>query len=125
MNNKQGIIILLVAILVAGGLLMLPKEKPSKYKNLDEFAKCLTENAGTTMYGAYWCGHCKNEKAAFGKAFEFVNYVECTENSKLCTDEGVKAYPTWKFKNGKVFEGEMGLENLAKESSCVLEPKEE
>jgi thiol-disulfide isomerase/thioredoxin len=123
MNNKQTIIIVLVGILVAGVLLILPKEKPSKYKNLDQFASCLSEK-GAVMYGAYWCGHCKNEKEAFGKSFKFVNYVECTEEVKLCTDEGIKAYPTWKFPEGKIFEGEMGLENLAKESGCVLEPKE-
>jgi hypothetical protein len=125
MNKKQNFIFLIVALLIIGVILILPKEKPSKYKNLDTFAQCLSgEEVGATMYGAYWCSHCKNEKAAFGKSFEFVNYVECTENTKLCTDEGVKAYPTWKFKDGRVFSGEMGLENLSRESGCILETKE-
>lgn len=60
----------------------------------DAFAKCLTQK-GFTMYGAYWCPHCKDQKALFGDSFKYVNYVECTEQTQLCTDKGVQGFPTW------------------------------
>jgi thiol-disulfide isomerase/thioredoxin len=129
MNTKQTIAFLALIILVIGGIFMLPRtsskegaENPN-YKNLNEFAQCLKDKE-VVMYGAYWCSHCKAQKELFGSAFKNVNYVECTENTKLCTDQGVKVYPTWKFKGGKILEGEQTFESLAKESSCVLEPVE-
>jgi thiol-disulfide isomerase/thioredoxin len=127
MNNKQTVAFLVVVVLVVGGIFMLPKvsgkSNNSKYKNLDEFAQCLKEK-GVVMYGAYWCSHCKAEKELFGSSFKYMNYVECTENTKLCTDEGVKVYPTWKFNGGKTVEGELDLEALASETGCTLVPKE-
>ena len=63
-------------------------------KNYDEFAKCLTQK-GAVMYGAEWCPHCKDQKAAFGDSFKYINYVECPDNTQLCIDKGIQGYPTW------------------------------
>lgn len=63
-------------------------------KNYDEFAKCLTQK-GETMYGAAWCPHCIEQKAAFGTSFKYINYVECPDNTQLCIDKGIQGYPTW------------------------------
>jgi hypothetical protein len=60
----------------------------------DAFAQCLTAK-GFTMYGAYWCPHCQQEKSYFGDSFKYINYVECTEKTQLCLDKGVQGYPTW------------------------------
>lgn len=86
---------------------------------LDTFAQCLAQR-GATMYGAYWCPHCQNEKQAFGNSFRFVSYVECSAESKRCLDAGVKGYPTWIFADGRKFEGEQGIEKLSQESGCPL-----
>lgn len=129
MNTKQITASLVLLVLIVGGIFMLPKSSSkggienSNYKNLNEFAQCLKDNE-VVMYGAYWCSHCKAQKELFGSAFKNVKYVECTDDAKLCTEQGIKAYPTWKFKSGKVLEGEQTLESLAKESSCTLEPVE-
>ena len=87
---------------------------------------CLRDQ-GVTMYGAYWCSHCQNEKRAFGDSFKYVPYVECTEETQKCLDAGVKGYPTWLFpassvdgSDGRRFEGEMGLAKLSEASGCVL-----
>ncbi|MEK7545031.1 MAG: hypothetical protein AAB551_02770 [Patescibacteria group bacterium] len=93
------------------------------------FAQCLTDK-GATMYGAYWCPHCENQKKPFGKqGFEKVKYVECAEggpsaNPALCAQKGVKSYPTWIFADGTKITGEQELTELAVRTSCVL-PKEE
>ncbi len=75
----------------------LAKQSSCPYTNSDKIslAKCLTEK-GWTMYGAYWCPHCKAQKEFFGEeAFKFINYVECTEKTDLCNAKKVQGYPTW------------------------------
>lgn len=90
--------------------------------NLDEFAQCLS-GKNVVMYGAYWCPHCQNEKAAFGDSFGFVDYVECTARPNDCIAAGIKGYPTWIFSDGRRLEGEQGIEKLSKESGCALPQK--
>ncbi len=87
---------------------------------LDGFAQCLAEKQ-ITMYGAEWCPHCQNEKRAFGESFQYVPYVECPDNPRLCLEKGIQGYPTWIFPDGtKRLEGEQGLERLSQESGCIL-----
>ena len=92
---------------------------PVAESSLDTFAKCVSAS-GLTMYGADWCSHCKNEKAAFGDSFQYINYIECTTDAQQCTDKGVSGYPTWIDGSGKKYEGEQGLSGLAKITGCTL-----
>jgi|SRR3989338_1827370 len=94
--------------------------EPELANALDEFAQCLNEK-GFTMYGAYWCPHCQNEKTAFGDSFRFVNYVECTQEPQQCLATGIKGYPTWITDDGRRFEGEQGIERLAEASGCAID----
>ena len=114
-------IISIVVFLFGGVILMsvVGKPKPGQY---DDFAKCIAEKK-LTMYGAYWCSHCKAEKARFGDSFQYVPYVECTIETKTCLDKGVNSYPTWIAADGAKYEGEQGLEKLAQISSCSLPSK--
>jgi hypothetical protein len=88
----------------------------------DNFAKCLTSK-GAIMYGAVWCENCKIQKDLFGSSFQYIKYVECPENAKLCLDKGIEGYPTWIFTNGREIKGRDTLEDIAKVSGCEL-PKE-
>ena len=90
--------------------------------SIDDFAKCVGEK--TKMYGAFWCGHCQNQKKMFGSAFQYVDYIECDprgENSQtdLCLAVGIQGYPSWEI-NNKLYPGEMSLEKLAELSGCEL-----
>ncbi|MDY6940180.1 MAG: vitamin K epoxide reductase family protein [Cyanobacteriota bacterium] len=82
-----------------------------------ELAKHLG-NTDAKMFGAYWCGHCQDQKDLFGKqAFKDVEYVECAEDgensqTQLCRSEGIQAFPTWKI-NGELHSGVQSLEELA------------
>src|SRR3989344_2622215 len=109
----------IVALMIVVGLIwfLLPTE-PAEGK-LDEFAQCLASKE-VTMYGAYWCSHCQNEKKAFGSSFQYVPYVECTEQTALCTQKNVRGFPTWIFPDSRRFEGEMGITRLSEESLCPL-----
>ena len=86
---------------------------------LSEFATCLSEN-GAEMYGAYWCGHCKDQKEMFGTAFDNVNYIECTVDQDRCEAAGIKGYPTWKFADGTALPGAQQFSTLAKKTGCAL-----
>lgn len=98
----------------------LKETTPSPY---EEFAQCLTER-GATMYGAWWCPHCDNQKELFGSAFDQVNYVECSTAARTmnqtCQDAGIEGYPTWKFEDGSRLGGEQSLESLSAKSGCEL-----
>lgn len=111
-----GIIVLILAGMYASKTYG-PKQASSE--KLTAFAQCLAEKK-ITMYGAAWCSHCQREKANFGPAFQYVPYVECPENEKLCAAKGVTGYPTWIDAAGTKYSGEQGLDGLAKITGCVL-----
>ena len=110
---------LIIAILLISTFYFLISRQPKSVKNYDEFAQCLASKQ-LTMYGAYWCSHCQNEKKAFGDSFKYVPYVECTQQTKLCLDKGIAGYPTWIDSSGQKYSGEQGLSGLSKISGCVL-----
>jgi len=94
----------------------------------DTFAQCL-DQAGAKFYGAFWCPHCKEQKELFGDSEDLLPYVECAEGGKnaqpeLCAEEGIKGFPTWKFKDGTVVSGSQSLEKLSEYTTCPL-PGEE
>jgi uncharacterized membrane protein len=74
---------------------------------------------GATMYGAWWCPHCHDQKVFFGaEAAELIPYVECADDGKnaqpkLCRSEPqVTGFPTWQI-NGEFYPGAQSLERLA------------
>lgn len=80
-------------------------------------AKYLTEK-GAKLYGAYWCPHCKDQKATFGDAFQYIDYYECDPKGEdaradQCIAAKIEGYPTWII-NGKEVGGAKSLSELAK-----------
>ncbi len=125
MSRKKLYIILgsIVGVVFLYAIVKANTGVPGQY---DAFAQCLTEK-GATMYGAYWCPHCQNQKKKFGKSFSKVKYVECAQpgnpNAQVteCQDAKISGYPTWVFADDTRVEGEMGLEALAEKTGCQLE----
>lgn len=131
MEQKKKIILTFgILILLVAGFYLITKAitqytgyavENSEY-NLEDFAKCL-QNKNVKMYGAFWCGHCQNQKELFGDAIEYI-YVECDprgENAQTeeCQAIGIDGYPTWRV-NGINYAGEKSLEELARLSGCEL-----
>jgi hypothetical protein len=124
-------IIIIAAIIIAVGFYMNTSGSGKKDDNvatstvsinseaLDIFAKCTAEK-GLAMYGAAWCSHCTAQKKLFGESFKYVNYVECPDNIKLCTDKGINGYPTWMDSAGKKYEGEQSFATIAQITGCEL-----
>lgn len=120
-QNKSVVCFALAAIIIIVSGCTGPASGPAGALDKEALAKCLTEK-GAKMYGASWCGHCNNQKAAFGDAFQYVDYVECDEsgpdpNPSACAAAGVQAYPTWIIA-GTQHLGEQKLEELAQLSGC-------
>jgi len=91
---------------------------------LDAFARCLTAKQAK-MYGAYWCPHCEDQKEKFGSSFEYAPYVECgikgsNAIAAVCTEAGIKRFPTWVFVDGTRVEGAHELDFLGEQTGCSL-----
>ncbi len=111
------IVIILVTVLSFMGTKKAPE--PGKY---DAFTQCLTQK-GAVMYGAYWCPHCQANKAALGDSVQYINYVECTEQTQLCTDKGIQGFPTWIVGTSTRIEGFVEgqtLQQLSDATGCEL-----
>ncbi|MFA7315581.1 MAG: thioredoxin domain-containing protein [Candidatus Paceibacterota bacterium] len=125
MKSKQAqfiIGIIGVVILVAGiGFVTNKAQGPSKY---DGFAQCLATN-GAEFYGTFWCPHCQNQKKMFGRAKQYLPYIECStldgkSQLPICTEKKIEGYPTWIFKDGSRLTGEIPLPTLAEKTQCAL-----
>ncbi len=85
-----------------------------------ELAKHLTA-VGATMYGAFWCPHCYDQKQVLGKeAVQEITYVECDPRGKnpqpeVCQAAEIASYPSWEI-NGEKLSGAQLPETLAQES---------
>lgn len=119
--KKILITIAVIAIIGTVGYAVAAPGKPGLY---DEFAQCLSDR-GAIFYGAFWCPHCRDQKAMFGKSTKYLQYVECsTPDGKgmiqRCADEGIGGFPTWRFAEGEEISGTASLETLASRTGCEL-----
>ncbi|HTR66920.1 MAG TPA: hypothetical protein VMH85_14175 [Terriglobales bacterium] len=120
LGKKLAVVVLVVGVAV-GAYYLATRKRPGR---LDAFAKCLTERQAK-MYGAFWCPHCQEQKEMFGSSFEYAPYIECgvkgsRAEQPVCTQAGVKNYPTWWFADGSHVEGTLPLSALAQKTGCSL-----
>lgn len=112
--------IFIIAIIAVSFFIYKDAKAPGQYDNL---AKCLTEK-GVKFYGAFWCPHCQNEKAMFGKSKQYLPYVECSQpnrdQTQICIDNKIVGYPTWVFPDGTRMEREIKPEEFPGLISCPL-----
>lgn len=121
---KKGSIIAIIVFLALIGAAVVLAKMPAKAGPLDAFAQCLGEK-GAMFYGAFWCPHCRDQKALFERSSSQLPYTECsTPDGKSqiqeCVDTGINSYPTWIFADGSRVEKVMSLEDLANKTGCVL-----
>ncbi len=120
-------ILYVAAILVVVGLVFFAVKQQSAPGEHDVYAQCLTDN-GVKMFGAWWCPHCQQQKALFGKSFKNINYTECSspgsqEMNQTCKDAKIEGYPTWEFKDGSRLSGVQTLEEVGKKAECSVNLK--
>jgi len=78
------------------------------------------QETDATMYGAWWCSHCHDQKQLFGQAAaKEIPYVECdpegvNPQTEVCRSQPeVTGFPTWEI-NGQFYPGTQSLETLAR-----------
>src|SRR6187551_598835 len=113
-----------IVLLVIGAAIFALVRYANTPGPLDQFATCL-KDSGAKFYGAFWCPHCQNQKAMFGKSQKLLPYVECSTpdssgQTQICIDNKISGYPTWEFSNGERLSGEIPLTTLAEKTSCTL-----
>jgi hypothetical protein len=74
------------------------------------------------MYGAFWCGHCFDQRQAFGAAAAGeLPYVECDPAgvsrggpgpAAACVAAGIEGFPSWVMPGGEKLEGEQSFAQL-------------
>jgi uncharacterized membrane protein len=75
------------------------------------------EKLNTRFFGAFWCGHCFDQKQELGKeAMAKIPYIECSKDgvnsqSKLCKERDVPGYPTWEI-NDQLYPGQRNMDEL-------------
>lgn len=127
MNNQVKIFLSVIGILIIGviaAVLLRTNAAPAGPGKYDEFATCLKDK-GASFYGAFWCPHCKAEKALFGSSVKLLPYIECalpdsSGQNQLCNDKKIQSYPTWEFADGSRLTGEIPLAQLAEKTQCTL-----
>lgn len=85
-------------------------------------ASCLS-GKGFRLYGASWCPQCTKQKKLFGSTASSLPYIECSpdgskDRTQDCTRQGIKAYPTWVFPDGRRRSGVYSPQKLASLSGC-------
>lgn len=98
------------------------KTNVSISESAEKLAQCVADS-GAKFYGAYWCPHCADQKAVFGKFAKKLPYVECSkiggrEQTDACKAEKIESYPTWKFADGTVISRVLSLQELASRTDC-------
>lgn len=124
MKIKVRYIIAIVAAIIITAVLSSAFPINEASGRYDEFAQCLTDK-GISMYGAFWCPHCKEQKELFGASMKYVNYVECStpdksDQTQICKDAKIGGYPTWILQDNTRLEGKISLDILAERSGCAL-----
>jgi hypothetical protein len=94
----------------------------SESRSLEDFTQCLTQK-GIKLYGSSGDISTQKQKAMFGRAINYLTYIECIEPESKellfeCQAEGIKTFPTWEFPNKERKSGILSLEKLKELSGC-------
>ena len=122
MKKEIGYVVAVLVIVL--GLAVFFSQKDSASGQYDSFATCI-KDSGATFYGTFWCPHCRDQKAMFGSSVKLLPYVECStpdgqNQTAVCSEKGIKSYPTWIFANGEIASGTQDFEALASSTGCAL-----
>lgn len=107
MELKKCFTVLLLAVVVTMTIAEDATESVEIITSDEQFRELAASKSIFVMFYAPWCGHCQRLKPAWEQLASDINTdetipvtiakVDCTQYSKLCSDEGVTGYPTLKL----------------------------
>lgn len=125
---KKSITFAVITVAILGlvfGLNKSASQSPNvANKAMNDFGECVSDS-GAVFYGAFWCGHCNDQKDILADAMDSIEYVECStpdgnSQTRECIDKAIKSYPTWIFGDGSFNNGTLGLSELAAKTGCEV-----
>ncbi|MEZ6112146.1 MAG: tandem-95 repeat protein [Pirellulaceae bacterium] len=91
--------------------------------DLVAFAKALAA-ANVKFYGAFWCPHCRDQKALFEDGKNYLPYIEVSNPDRTLNqtgiDNNISTFPTWEFPGGQRVTGTQTLETLSQLSGVAI-----
>jgi len=95
---------------------------PARSAKPESLAECLARK-GAHVYGASWCGHCRDQRELFGDEAAKVPYTDCQpegtfSNIPECVALDIAAFPTWIFRDGTRILGVRSPAWLARRTGC-------
>lgn len=114
----------IVFVLAIGGMIFAQTKTGPASDVYNGLAQCIADS-GAKFYGAFWCPHCQDQHKMFGKADEFLPYVECSTpdgqgQTQACEEAGITSYPTWVLGDGTELSGVQTPTQLAEATDCPL-----
>ena len=88
-------------------------------------SNCLA-SSGMKFYTAWWCPYCKQQLKTLREAGVTTEIIACypeggMQKNALCTERGVKQFPTWESGTGERALGAMTLTELWDIAGCTKE----
>jgi uncharacterized membrane protein len=125
-RKRAGVAAVLTALILSVAYAVTPPP-PANAAYAAGLARHLARSAAV-FYGAYWCPHCREQKALFGPAAVLLPYVECDPRGtnaqpERCRARGIRVYPTWEL-HGQLVEGVLTLRELAQRSGYEPPPSD-
>ena len=80
-----------------------------------QLGNCLSEKE-VALYCSDLAISCIRQRREIGGVFDYITYVDCTENAENCQDLSL---PAWKI-NNKFYYGIRDLERLSESSGCNI-----
>ena len=100
---KIGIIIILILLFSMITLIRMSHSKT-------EIINCISQKA--ILYSQSNNDFCLQQEEVFGKKIKLLRGVDCSINSSICSDAGIKILPTWILNNGTQLKGVYSIEKL-------------
>lgn len=107
MVSFKQLLLLLVAALINQVVVRCEDATEDVVTSVEKFNQMIDDGSVFVMFFAPWCGHCQRLKPTWDQLMKDINTdetisitimkVDCTQNTKLCSDQGVMGYPTLKL----------------------------
>jgi|TARA_B100001971_G_C18128696_1_gene503579 hypothetical protein len=110
-DTKTYLILAIIIIVVILGIFFLKDDNKTDKKT----AECLGQNS--ELYVQLGCHACETQEKMFGENYNYLNIIDCADESEKCAQAQIRATPTWII-NEQSYRGVQSLEKLKELTGC-------